>query len=1333
MALVLLGRAYGEGAAHVVARQHPQETSAFTFDTEGRDRVLVRRSFGKVIPIRAAEVESLYGKPEGLRILTAVEIGGRRKMVDVCSPEHAGARRLRGALRPMYQDLSDAAGWPKVHVKPGRVAIDPRYGRLKFYEGYDGKISLVKRVPTPHGNPFGLAAKGDYLFLGMGESKHGMLVIDASDPSNMQVVAEAPKRGPWILDVEAAGDLAFSSDARCVNIYDVTDPPRPKVLCHFASGAKYMFVDMDEKLVYYRCGDHKILRRLDISDPEHPKRLPPWPRKYKQENSYYRIRHGKFAYLCVYVPVQPEEEQQEPDEAKAPTIDEKKDEGTWTSTRTLETPDDDGTDDVIRAFDQADEKKREQEQRRKQIEAEKAAVSSKEGYYGVTRIFDTSAGLINPKLIAEMKPGHIIRQIVEQNGKSYALGTAPKRGIAVYDLASPITPKLICVHAPVPGGWWVLVDGYIYATTGHPDGKRGGLYLLEFKDVLKPPRLVGRLNKFDRRYMEHRSGWKSLLVRGDHAFVLDYFYGIVAIDVSDRTSPRIVGGLHTAGEAFCIDTSETRVFIGENMGGLTIIDNTVPEEARVVGNFGIGAGWGVAARGNIAFCANLGGLMILDCTDPKNPEELSYVGGINNALAVKVQGNYAYCMGNAGYGDIIEIRDLRKPKRLGRFRTSRSFQFDVKGNYLYVADHREGLVIFDTSDKMRPKRVATVKRGGGAGRVSIKGEYAFVGAPPGLQVIDISDPTNPVIRIAARSGCGGLVCGDYVYSTSYFGRNNLRVTDISDLRNPKFLEGFDPGGYSYGTGCSLQGDYLYLSSLPYLSICKVPMSSEAPRKSPTVECATSWGAESLAETHRGNELSEQAAKLLPTRTDPTDVDIKAVHELMGKLMDRTALGATESHRALSEASARLLGLDFRLAVAGGVVPGFGIDGRLTLRNRGKEEVRLRSLEATAMSKRVNIALAKTSAITPVKPGGSIDRPFRFTTGVGVKPGESLPVLAACSYEYAGTVATVRQKWTVRAESLLSVGERIPRLEVSNLDPCRFSFSVTNNTREPQSVVARLRLPGGWDATPGAEQAIRIAGRATAPVTFAVKLPDAEAENGLLETPLSLSVDGKVHFTKTIEAEATRLMRWRVMGPFPFDITSKERPIPENEVKLDKEYGQRVWRAYVCNEAKPIDLVPPKDNTSRMPKVAFYYGATYIHGDRERDVKLSVTGDAAMLSGNTEIKGWLNGRQAIGKPMERPLLANYKLGGRDDDGGPDESLLIDEDLEEKAAKPPHLNKGWNLLLVRVCYIYNWAAQEGGRMSATTPKWPFRLVMHDLKGKELKNITLDSEQWGQRPRQ
>ncbi|MHA1671239.1 MAG: hypothetical protein ACTSV5_11790, partial [Promethearchaeota archaeon] len=68
----------------------------------------------------------------------------------------------------------------------------------------------------------------------------------------------------------------------------------------------------------------------------------------------------------------------------------------------------------------------------------------------------------------------------------------------------------------------------------------------------------------------------------------------------------------------------------------------------------------------------------------------------------------------------------------------------ISGNYAYIADWDEGLVVIDISDPVTPGTPICKPTDGGAWGIYVSGNYAFIADDTsGLAVIDISDPTAP--------------------------------------------------------------------------------------------------------------------------------------------------------------------------------------------------------------------------------------------------------------------------------------------------------------------------------------------------------------------------------------------------------------------------------------------------------------------------------------------------------------------------------------------------------------------------------------------------------------
>jgi len=115
------------------------------------------------------------------------------------------------------------------------------------------------------------------------------------------------------------------------------------------------------------------------------------------------------------------------------------------------------------------------------------------------------------------------------------------------------------------------------------------------------------------------------------------------------------------------------------------------------------------------------------------------------ALAVAVQGGYAYVAAETSGLIVLDIRDAANPQGVGGYDTSGyACGVAVAGNYAYLAAGYAGLDVIDIRDPAKPLRVGGCDTSGWAYGVAVAGNYAYVAAyDAGLEVIDIRDPANP--------------------------------------------------------------------------------------------------------------------------------------------------------------------------------------------------------------------------------------------------------------------------------------------------------------------------------------------------------------------------------------------------------------------------------------------------------------------------------------------------------------------------------------------------------------------------------------------------------------
>jgi hypothetical protein len=144
-----------------------------------------------------------------------------------------------------------------------------------------------------------------------------------------------------------------------------------------------------------------------------------------------------------------------------------------------------------------------------------------------------------------------------------------------------------------------------------------------------------------------------------------------------------------------------------------------------------------------------------------------------------------------------------------------SFAYDVavSGDHAYVACNLAGLQVIDIGDPTTPLLAGSYDTPYRGDAIALSGDYAYVAdGDSGLIVIDISDPTNP-----SRAGSyntpgsakGVTIAGDYAYVGDY--GSGLQVFDISDPTNPSLAGFYDTAGFAWSV--TVDGDRAYVADL----------------------------------------------------------------------------------------------------------------------------------------------------------------------------------------------------------------------------------------------------------------------------------------------------------------------------------------------------------------------------------------------------------------------------------------------------------------------------------------------------------------------------------------
>ena len=130
-----------------------------------------------------------------------------------------------------------------------------------------------------------------------------------------------------------------------------------------------------------------------------------------------------------------------------------------------------------------------------------------------------------------------------------------------------------------------------------------------------------------------------------------------------------------------------------------------------------------------------------------------------HSYGVAVAGNYAYIAASEGGLQVVNVTDRADPAVAAQLDTAGdAYSLAVSGNYAYVADI-DTIQILDISNPLNPVPGGTYDVAADA--LAISGSYAYVAEWDTLTILNIADPLNPVDRrllydTSGRVSCGGL-------------------------------------------------------------------------------------------------------------------------------------------------------------------------------------------------------------------------------------------------------------------------------------------------------------------------------------------------------------------------------------------------------------------------------------------------------------------------------------------------------------------------------------------------------------------------------------------------
>jgi hypothetical protein len=149
------------------------------------------------------------------------------------------------------------------------------------------------------------------------------------------------------------------------------------------------------------------------------------------------------------------------------------------------------------------------------------------------------------------------------------------------------------------------------------------------------------------------------------------------------------------------------------------------------------------------FIGSQSGMHIFDLAAPASPVKLSTYAHVRSCDPVVVSGDFAYvtlrngsaCAGFVNQLEIINVKDLTSPYVVRIYPMTNPHGLGVDGNTLFICDGRDGLKVFDATDKMQIASLAHYKDLTPIDVIPLGG-VAMVISESGLSQYDYSDIKN---------------------------------------------------------------------------------------------------------------------------------------------------------------------------------------------------------------------------------------------------------------------------------------------------------------------------------------------------------------------------------------------------------------------------------------------------------------------------------------------------------------------------------------------------------------------------------------------------------------
>ncbi|MCE9668291.1 hypothetical protein LY474_10735 [Myxococcus stipitatus] len=266
-----------------------------------------------------------------------------------------------------------------------------------------------------------------------------------------------------------------------------------------------------------------------------------------------------------------------------------------------------------------------------------------------------------------------------------------------------------------------VVGHHAYVVSQDKQGAPGGLTVFDVSDPAAPVRVAELVPPGN-------SDWKGVASRKDVLYVASSQRGVVVVDISEPTAPRVIGHVpEEPTDVSLVSVAEDRLYAlaMAPRSGTLMFDLTTPTAPQLLERIASGSRLSDepnTSRGAVSYEGRLyvnhlhDGLQVVDARNATRVQVLGrYTYPYTNSRASAVgtfAGRVVAFESSLGVGARVRALDVTDPAhivKIGEYGLRGAVSprgMELRGNRLYMTYHQEGVRVLDVSNPTRPREVA---------------------------------------------------------------------------------------------------------------------------------------------------------------------------------------------------------------------------------------------------------------------------------------------------------------------------------------------------------------------------------------------------------------------------------------------------------------------------------------------------------------------------------------------------------------------------------------------------------------------------------------------------